>query len=81
MRYLANTTFLIGLVNGDEGALEVAKECDEENEAGDHFAVSIEEYLRGVYYLYWENKEILKRRLASAERDLSVFEILPITLK
>ncbi|MEM2997318.1 MAG: hypothetical protein QXK52_07400 [Candidatus Bathyarchaeia archaeon] len=51
MRYLANTTFLIGLVNGDEGALEVAKECDEENEAGDHFAVSIEEYLRGVYYL------------------------------
>lgn len=32
MRYPAITTFLINLVNGDEGALEVAKECDEVNE-------------------------------------------------
>lgn len=79
MRYLANTTFLIDLVNGDEGALEVAKECDEVNEVVCLSVVSIEEYLRGVYYLYWEDKEVLKRRLASAERDLSAFEILPVT--
>ncbi|MEM4727600.1 MAG: hypothetical protein QXD04_05040 [Candidatus Bathyarchaeia archaeon] len=52
MRYLANTTFLIDLINGDEGVLEVAKECDEVNETVGLSVVSVEEYLRGVYYLY-----------------------------
>ncbi|MBS7618150.1 PIN domain-containing protein [Candidatus Bathyarchaeota archaeon] len=66
-------------MNGDEGALEFAKECDEVNETVGLSVVSVEEYLRGVYHLYWESGEVLKKKLASAERDLSTFEILPIT--
>jgi len=59
--------------------LEVAEGCDEVNEAVGLSVVSVEEYLSGVYYLYWENRDVLKKKLASAERDLSAFELIPIT--
>lgn len=41
--------------------------------------ITVEEYLRGIYYLYWENKPTLGRKLMEAKRDLSAFEILPVT--
>ncbi|MEM1570318.1 MAG: type II toxin-antitoxin system VapC family toxin [Candidatus Bathyarchaeia archaeon] len=59
--------------------MEVAEGCDEVNEAVGLSVVSVEEYLSGVYYLYWENRDVLKKKLASAERDLSAFELIPIT--
>ena len=52
-------------------------ENDELNEVSD--LISVEEYFRGVYYLYWEDQRTLRKKIISAERDISAFEILPIT--
>lgn len=79
MKYLADTTFLIDLVNGNNKAIELAKELDEINEFVGLSVISAEEYLRGVYYLYWNNEKLLKKKIADAKRDLSAFEIMPIT--
>ncbi|MEM2122845.1 MAG: type II toxin-antitoxin system VapC family toxin [Candidatus Bathyarchaeia archaeon] len=79
MRYLADTTYLIDLINGDGGAVALAKELDEDYESIGLSVISAEEYLRGIYYLYWDEKEQLKGKLANARRDLSAFEILPVT--
>ncbi|MBS7649766.1 MAG: type II toxin-antitoxin system VapC family toxin [Candidatus Bathyarchaeia archaeon] len=79
MRYLADTVYLIDLVNGDEGAVALAKELDEIGEPVGLSTISAEEYFRGVFYLYWDDERVLKAKLADARRDLSAFEILPIT--
>jgi len=79
MRYMADTTYLIDLVNGDPKAVELARELDELYEEVGLSVISVEEYLRGIYYLYWDNKTLLKRKLAEAWNDLRAFEILPIT--
>jgi len=79
MRYLADTTFLIDLVNNDEGAVQLANELDAMDETVGISVITVEEYLRGIYYLFWDNKLKLKRKLMEASRDLSAFEILPIT--
>ena len=52
-------------------------ENDELNEVSD--LISVEEYFRGVYYLYWEDQRTLRKKIISAGRDISAFEILPIT--
>jgi len=78
MRYLADTTFLIDLVNNDTGAVRVAKEIDLSNERLGLSIISAEEYLRGIYYLYWNDKRLLKKKIADAESDLRAFEIIPI---
>jgi len=78
MRYLADTTFIIDLVNEDEGATNLAYELDEVGETVGLSVISAEEYLRGVYYLYWGSKK-LKQKIAEAINDLNAFEILPIT--
>ena len=54
-------------------------ENDELNEVVGLSAISVEEYFRGVYYLYWEDQRTLRKKIISAERDISAFEILPIT--
>jgi len=79
MSYLADTTYLIDLVAGDEGAVKLAHELDAVDETVYISVITVEEYLRGIYYLYWENKRMLKRKLMEAKRDLSAFEILPVT--
>jgi len=79
MRYLADTSFLIDLVNNDPGAITIAREIDLLEERPGLSAISAEEYLRGVYYLYCENESSLREKLMSAENDLSAFEIIPIT--
>ncbi len=78
MRYLADTTFLIDLVNNDTGAVRVAREIDLSNERLGLSIISAEEYLRGIYYLYWNDKRLLKKKIADAESDLRAFEIIPI---
>ena len=79
MRYLADTTFLIDLVNGVEGAVNLAKGFDESNDIVFLSVVSVEEYLRGIYYLYLDDESLLKRKLKAALRDISPFEVLPVT--
>ena len=69
MRYLADTTYLIDLINGDHKAVEVARELDDLGELASLSVISAEEYSRGVYYLYWDDKEKLRRKLAEARRD------------
>ncbi len=61
-------------MNGNEEALEIAKECDKVNNIIFLSMISTEEYQRRVYYFYWENKEVLKRRLTNAKRDVSALK-------
>jgi len=81
MRYLADTTFLIDLVNGDDGALNLALELDAHGEKVGLSTISVQEYLRGVYYLYHENKEKLREKLTQAYEDISAFHIIPYTIE
>ena len=78
MRYLADTSYLIDLINGERGAIELAEELDATGEEVGLSVVAVEEYVRGIYYLYL-NSDTLKEKLKAAKRDVSAFEILPIT--
>ncbi len=76
MRYLCDTTFLIDLVSGDEGAAAKARELDEVASLVAISVITVHEYLRGIYYLYWDRKE-LRNKLREAREDLRRFEIIP----
>ncbi len=76
MRYLCDTTFLIDLVSGDEGAAAKARELDEVASLVAISVITVHEYLRGIYYLYWDRKE-LRDKLREAREDLRRFEIIP----
>ena len=79
MRYMADTTYLIDLINNDQGAVKIAEEMDLLAERVGLSVISVEEYIRGIYYLYWSNKKVLKSKIADAENDLRAFEIIPLT--
>ncbi len=79
MNYMADTDYLIDLVNGDAEAIEIAKEIDMTNERMGLSVISAEEYLRGIYYLYLGNEKVLRRKLQEAKSDLAAFEILQVT--
>ncbi len=76
MRYLCDTSFLIDLVSGDEGAAEKARELDRIASMVAISVITVHEYLRGVYYLHW-NREQLKDKIEEAKEDLRRFEIIP----
>lgn len=76
MRYLCDTTFLIDLVSGDEGAAAKARELDEVASLVAISVITVHEYLRGIYYLYWDREE-LRDKLREAREDLRRFEIIP----
>ncbi len=76
MRYLCDTSFLIDLISGDGGAAEKARELDEGASFVAISVITVHEYLRGVYYLYWGRKE-LRNKLKEARKDLRRFEIIP----
>lgn len=76
MRYLFDTTFIIDLVAGDEGAAKKAVEIDSKASYVAISAVTAQEYLRGVYYLYLDSQDLVKK-LEEARKDLSRFEIIP----
>jgi len=35
--------------------------------------------IRGIHYLYWNDKRVLKSKIAYAENDLRAFKIIPLT--
>jgi predicted nucleic acid-binding protein len=72
-----DTTFLIDLVKGDKGAVQKAKEIDEQGTFKAISVVTVHEYLRGIYYLFSHDKELLKSKIEKAESELIRFEILP----
>lgn len=74
-----DTTFLINLVKGDKGAAQKAKEVDTKSVFKAISVVTVHEYLRGIYYLFSHNKDLLKIKLERAEAELIRFEILPYT--
>lgn len=79
MKYIVDTTYLIDLINGDQGAVELAKELDRDGELVWFSVILVEKYLRGIYYLYLDDESKLKKKLRGVMRDLSPFEIIPIT--
>ena len=76
---LFDTTFIVNLVNADAGASRLAKKVDEDTAPSFISVISLHEYLFGVYFRYQRDKVLLKDKLASAERDLSRFEPVPLT--
>ena len=76
---LFDTSFLIDLVNGDEGARRKAEEVDAEVVFKAISTVTVHEYLRGVYYTYMNNNPLLTSKLRKVEAELARFEILPYT--
>jgi len=78
--WLFDTTFIIDLINADEGAVRKAQEIDAHPTFKAVSVVTVQEYLRGIYYLYASNPEKLREKLGKAEADLSRFEILPFDL-
>ncbi|MHA1581176.1 MAG: hypothetical protein ACTSYM_01535 [Candidatus Baldrarchaeia archaeon] len=50
--YLFDTDFIISLVRGDKGAKSFAKKVDEEMAYRAISAISVHEYLLGVYFSY-----------------------------
>jgi len=76
---LFDTSFLIDLVNGDEGAVKKAEEVDAEALFKAVSTVTVHEYLRGIYYLYGRNEKLLESKLKRAEAELARFEVLPYT--
>ncbi|MDG7018213.1 MAG: type II toxin-antitoxin system VapC family toxin [Nitrososphaerota archaeon] len=75
---LFDTTYIIDLVNSDEGAVELARKVDEEGSGGAVSAVSVHEYLFGVHHRYRSEAE-LKEKLASALDELGRFETVAFT--
>jgi predicted nucleic acid-binding protein len=73
---LFDTTFLIDLIDGDKGAKALAERIDNEHGFNAISAVTVQEYLRGVYYLFSSSK-VLKTKLERAESELRYFEIIP----
>ncbi len=76
---LFDTTFIVDLVNSDPGAVGLAKKVDAEASLAAISAVSVHEYLFGVYFRYQKEEEELKKKLISAMSDLSRFEVIPLT--
>jgi tRNA(fMet)-specific endonuclease VapC len=73
-----DTTFIVDLVNSDPGAVKVAEEQSRQTEPAVISAVTVHEYLLGVHLRYRDSRE-LGVKVASANRDLSPFEVLPLT--
>ncbi|MGQ9726775.1 MAG: PIN domain-containing protein [Candidatus Bathycorpusculaceae bacterium] len=74
-----DTTFLIDLIKGDKGAIQKAKEIDEKSAFKAISVVTVHEYLRGIYYIFSHDKNLLRIKLEKAEAELIRFEVLPYT--
>lgn len=74
-----DTAFIVDLVNADTGAARLAKAVDEEGLPSFISVVTLHEYLFGVCFRYQRDRALLNDKLASAERDLSRFEPIPVT--
>lgn len=75
---LFDTTFLINLTNNDSEAVKLAKMIDMTSEIKAISTITVQEYLRGVYYHYQKSRN-LKDRIRKAMSDLAHFEKIPYT--
>jgi hypothetical protein len=72
---LFDTTFIIDLIDGDEGAKALAEKFDKEQSFNAISVVTVQEYLRGVYHIF-SGSRLLKDKLERAESELHHFEII-----
>jgi predicted nucleic acid-binding protein len=73
---LFDTTFIIDLVDGDDGARALVEKIDDEKSFNAVSVVTVQEYLRGVYHIF-SNSKLLKDKLERAESELQHFEFIP----
>ncbi len=71
--WLADTTFIIDLVNNDDGAVKMAARIDSMHSIVFVSAITIQEYLRGIYYLFGDKPNQIDEKLSKAEGDLARF--------
>ena len=76
--WLADTTFIIDLVNNDEGAVKMAEKIDRMRSMVFISAITIQEYLRGIYYLFGNKPNQIDEKLFKAEGDLARFNGLDL---
>jgi len=76
---LFDTAFVVDLTNEDPRAASLATEVDQQHSFAAISVISVHEYLFGVHHRYHEDSEKLTVKLASAKKDLSRLEILPLT--
>lgn len=76
--YLFDTNYIIDLINEDPGAVGKAKEFDSIASLKAISVITVQEYFRGIYYLFSEEEKMLDNKLKKAEQDLSPFEILQL---
>ena len=76
--YLFDTTYVIDLTNEDKGAVKKAKKIDSTPAFKAISVITVQEYLRGIYYLFSKDKKVLDSKLEEAEKELSYFEILQV---
>jgi len=75
--YILDTSYLIDIIRGEPGAVELAKKLEEEKAYLAISIVTVHEYLLGVFLSHWRNKRKLKKMLEKAETELSMFDIIP----
>jgi tRNA(fMet)-specific endonuclease VapC len=76
--YLADTTFIIDLTQNDLSAVNKAMEIDKSQQHVFISSITVQEYLRGIYYLFMTNKSKLKTKLGQSESDLSRFSVIDL---
>ncbi|MDE1874297.1 MAG: type II toxin-antitoxin system VapC family toxin [Candidatus Micrarchaeota archaeon] len=74
---VADTSFLIDLIDGDAEAIKRAGELKDEPVYIS--SVSIHEYLFGVYYKFYKNESLLRKKLEMAENAFNAFKVLPLS--
>ncbi len=79
--YLFDTDYVINLVRGDRGAVNLAKKIEREIAYRAISIVTVHEYLLGVYFSHWRNEEKLEKMLEKAESELMRFDIIPYDYK
>jgi len=71
--WLADTTFIIDLVNNDEETVKIARKIDNMHSIVFISTITIQEYLRGIYYLFGNKLDQIDEKLTKAEGDLVRF--------
>ena len=71
--WLADMTFIIDLINNDEEAVKIARKIDSMHTIVFISTITIQEYLRGIYYLFGDKPDQIEEKLSKAEGDLVRF--------
>lgn len=74
--FVADTDFIINLINDDSGAVIKAKEIDDNKIVVGISSITVQEYLRGIYYKFSHDQALLSRKVIKGENDLARFQCI-----